>query len=289
MLNLRCLFATDLHGSLGRFMRLFQQIHDTKPDLVFIGGDVLPFTLSSNQQVYEFIKESFLQKIESIRSTLHKDIRFFVILGNDDPRQYEQLFQDAHDTGTIEYIHQKTVRVGSLYVSGYSFIPPTPFQLKDWERYDVSSYVDVGAVSPELGVRTVDVSSHSVRDATIAEDLRSLSENAPVEKTIFLFHAPPYDTHLDRTGLDHKSIDHVPLDVHVGSIAIKRFILEYQPFITLHGHVHESSTLTGFWSQQIGKTFAFNAAYDGPDLAVIEFDTTSPKDATRTIFPLCSK
>ena len=50
-------------------------------------------------------------------------------------------------------------------------------------------------------------------------------------------------------------IDHIPLDVHVGSIAIKRFIEAKQPMLTLHGHVHESTRLTGNWQQHIGNTF----------------------------------
>jgi len=39
-----------------------------------------------------------------------------------------------------------------------------------------------------------------------------------------VLHSPPYDTGLDRAALDGRSVDHAPLDVHVGSIAIRRFI-----------------------------------------------------------------
>ena len=43
------------------------------------------------------------------------------------------------------------------------------------------------------------------------------------------------------------------LDVHVGSIAVKRFIEERQPLLTLHGHVHEAARLTGEWKIRIGR------------------------------------
>jgi len=52
------------------------------------------------------------------------------------------------------------------------------------------------------------------------------------------------------------------LDVHIGSIAIKRFIEDRQPYITLHGHVHESTALTANWKEYIGKTLAMNAAHN---------------------------
>ena len=82
---------------------------------------------------------------------------------------------------------------------------------------------------------------------------------------------------LDRADLDGKKFDHAPLDVHIGSIAIKRFIIKYQPFITLHGHVHESSQLTGEWKQVFNQTLSFSAAYNGEKLAIVNFNTDNPK------------
>ena len=98
-----------------------------------------------------------------------------------------------------------------------------------------------------------------------------------------LFHSPPYQTLLDRAALDGKMIDHVPLDLHVGSIAIKRFIEERQPLITLHGHIHESSRLTGHWHEFIGSTLSVNGAWDGPELSLVSFDPLEPKTISRRI------
>jgi Icc-related predicted phosphoesterase len=78
-------------------------------------------------------------------------------------------------------------------------------------------------------------------------------------------------------------IDHVPLDVHVGSIAIRRFIESCQPLVTLHGHVHESARLTGSWKDRLGRTPIYTAAHDGPELALISFDLEDPEAATREL------
>ena len=166
-----------------------------------------------------------------------------------------------------EYIHGRSVEFGSYSVYGYAYVPPTPFLNKDWERYDISRFVDPGCIPPEEGWHSTDEPKNIIEHATIKKDLELLSAGKDMSKSIFLFHSPPYQTALDRAALDGKMIDHVPLDVHVGSIAVKDFILERQPLITLHGHVHESARITGSWKEQLGKTTAISAAHDGQELA----------------------
>ena len=106
------------------------------------------------------------------------------------------------------------------------------------------------------------------------------------ERSIFLFHAPPYGGNLDRAALDGVIVDHAPLDVHVGSVAIRRFIESYQPRLTLHGHIHESSRLTRHWRERIGRTHCFNGATDDDGLAVIRFDLEDLEAAKREILPI---
>ena len=155
--------------------------------------------------------------------------------------------------------------------------------LKDWERYDVSRFTDPGCISPEKGQRTVEVDPDEIRFGTIAADLERLAGDRDLADAICLFHSPPYRTDLDRAALDGKSVDHVPLDVHVGSIAIQRFIEERQPALTLHGHIHEAPRLTGSWRQKIGRTHAFTAAHDGPELALVRFELDDLENATREL------
>ena len=106
---------------------------------------------------------------------------------------------------------------------------------------------------------------------------------ASLEHAIFLLHAPPHDTALDHAALEGKVVDHVPLDVHVGSIAIRRFIEARQPLLTLHGHVHESARITGQWRERLGRTWMFSAAHDGPELALVSFDPERLETARREL------
>ncbi len=269
------LFVSDLHGDTAKYETLYEVISDENPDGVLLGGDILPHR---SEDMEEFI-ETYISSLFSKLPT-----RAFVILGNDDPRIYETLLIEADEKGYIDYVHKRPRSSGDHWVVGYSYVPPTPFMRKDWERYDVSRFTDVGAISPENGYRTVP--AKGVRFKTIQEDMESLSKLTPPEKTIYLFHSPPYDTALDLTKYAGMMVDHTPVDPHVGSIAIKRFIASKQPMVTLHGHIHESARLTGSWKEKIGSTYALSAAHDGPELAVVSFDSDHPENASRRLYDL---
>lgn len=283
-----CFFATDLHGHVERYEKLFALMEAERPEAVFLGGDLLPglsyYLKQTEPGRVDFVNAYLVPALEQVRQTLGERYPVvFLILGNDDPRSDEPSFVDAAKSGLWQYIHGRQAVFSGFRLYGYACIPPTPFLLKDWERYDVSRYVDPGCVSPEEGRRSVPVDPSGVQWRTIARDLAALVGDGPMERTILLMHTPPYDTPLDRAALDGKKYEHVPLDVHVGSIALRRFIEQRQPLLTLHGHVHESARLTGEWKTRIGRTVCINAAHDGPELALVRFDPESPDKASREL------
>jgi Icc-related predicted phosphoesterase len=278
-----CFFVSDLHGRLDRYRTLFDAVESRRPRALFMGGDLLPHFADPSSPT-DFIQDHLLAELERLRGRLGEAFpRVFVILGNDDGRWNEELLEEASRQGLVSYVHGRRDSIGEWTVYGYSYVPPTPFLLKDWERYDVSRHVDPGCVSPEEGARSVAVALHEVQYTTMWEDLLGLAGSDDPERAVFLFHAPPYDTDLDRAALDGVKIDHVPLDVHVGSIAVRRFIESYQPLLTLHGHVHESARITGSWRTRLGRTVALSAAHDGPELALVRFDLEDPSGATREL------
>ncbi len=118
-----------------------------------------------------------------------------MILGNDDAGSEEDSFIEESRNGLFHYIHQKKVKWHGYSIFGYSFVPPSPFQLKDWEKYDVSRYVDPGCIPPTEGFRTKEP-KEDIEYATIQKDLVALAGNEDLSKAIFLFHSPPYQTHL---------------------------------------------------------------------------------------------
>lgn len=284
----RCLFATDLHGDLDRYSKLLQAIEEGRPSAVFLGGDLLPGFLAEafapRPGYRDFINDVMAPGFERLRDRMGLTYpRVFLILGNDDGRFCESSIVDSGARGLWDYAHSRRFTLDSFSIYGYCYVPPTPFSLKDWERYDVSRYVEPGCVSPEEGTLSVPRSKDKSRYATIQEDLEALTGGDDLDRALFLFHTPPYQTKLDRAALDGKMVDHAPLDVHVGSSSVRRLIEARQPLVTLHGHIHESSRLTGAWKDRIGRTVMFNAAHDGPELALIRFDLEQPDEATRVL------
>jgi len=79
--------------------------------------------------------------------------------------------------------------------------------------------------------------------------------NAP--HTVFVPHAPPHDTKLDRTFFG----------LHVGSHAVRQFIERRQPDVAICGHVHESRG-----TDRIGRTLIVNCGPAGKGCyAVVTF------------------
>jgi hypothetical protein len=75
-------------------------------------------------------------------------------------------------------------------------------------------------------------------------------------RAIFNFHAPPYGSNLDnapKIGADMRYVSGGQALIPVGSHAIREAILEYEPVLSLHGHIHE-----GRGAVKLGKTLAVN-------------------------------
>jgi Icc-related predicted phosphoesterase len=137
----------DLHGQTDRYDNLVSSIVRDRPAAVFLGGDLLPRSAFSALQSghVDFVHEYLVPAFTRTRDALGLDSPdIFLILGNDDPRREEEAFIVAAADGLWHYIHGQKLVLGEFRIYGLAHVPPTPFLLKDWERYDVSRYVPPG-------------------------------------------------------------------------------------------------------------------------------------------------
>jgi len=279
-------FVTDLHGSPEKYAKLFLFLRNQPPRFLFLGGDLLPPFYGSFSGLFpgdqDFIHDFLAEEFRRLKKQLGSRYpAVLMIMGNDDPRFFESALVSAGAPDLWIYLHNRRLDREGFRFYGYNYIPPSPFLLKDWERYDVSRFVDVGSTSPEEGKRTFPVSREEIESSTIQGDLQKLYLPEDPVPSVFLFHVPPYGTSLDRGDLEGRMFDHAPLDEHLGSIAVQRFLEEHQPRLSLHGHVHESSRLTGQWLDRCGRTVCINGAHDGDELALVLLDLENPADAER--------
>jgi hypothetical protein len=265
-------------------------VRDEKPGAVLLGGDLLPHGLDRAWDTAgaggDFVTGFLAPGFGALQDNLGADYpRVFLILGNDDPAHVERELAAGEERGLWEYVHGRRAVWEEWEVRGYNCVPPTPFLLKDWERYDVSRYVDPGCIPPEEGRRTDGRTAREIRWTTIREELAELAGDADQSRTIWLFHTPPHGTGLDLADLGGRRVDHVPLDPEVGSIAVREFIETRQPRLTLHGHIHEAVRTSGRWRVRLGATWALAGAHHGPELPLVRFDPADPAGATRDLLP----
>jgi Icc-related predicted phosphoesterase len=92
----------------------------------------------------------------------------------------------------------------------------------------------------------------------LAEKIGALADQIEdMENAIFNIHVPPFGTGLDNAPELEEGANRVKrggsIMKPVGSTAVRDAILQYQPLLSLHGHIHESRGV-----QRLGKTVVIN-------------------------------
>jgi len=281
---MRLLFSSDLHGNDGQYRRFFSYAKKEKVDAAILGGDLAP---------KEFAIRDFVVRQRAWYSTLTKHFKkyggeVFAMLGNDDVADNLDKFQYVlHHAGGC-YLHRQSYARDDINITGYCCVDITPFPIKDWELHDLRT-LSPNSVKLKRGMvnRTPMLEGLISRagilvpttlppveyaNTTIQEDIRTLSVN---ERTVLVTHAPPAMT----------SLDVILNGGHVGSIAIREFIEEKQPLISLHGHIHETVRVSGKYMERIGRTYSYSCGNSNatPTVAAILVDTNEPGKGSRII------
>jgi Icc-related predicted phosphoesterase len=83
--------------------------------------------------------------------------------------------------------------------------------------------------------------SREYSEEVLARKVRDLAnEVKDTNRCIFNLHVPPFDTYIDEAPELTEDLTVVPESTKpVGSTAVRTCIEEYQPLLSLHGHVHE--------------------------------------------------
>ena len=273
---MKILYTSDLHGRKWLYEELFQLAKGKNVDCLIIGGDLLPSHRENPiKGQRDFLQEFLLDRLRSFNAS-SPSIGTYLMMGNDDWKINMDLLEEA-DGGTLHLLHLKKHAIGNTSLMGYGFVDVTPFANKDWEKWDnstkISSHARLkGFVSTKSGLVEKTLDSDN-RSDTIETDMEKLARDSDPAQTIYVMHASPYDTNLDRTA-----------NGPVGSHAVKGFITKYQPKLTLHGHIHESPYLTGHYSDQIGSTIAINPG-QGDQLHAVVFELEDVMNTiTHTVF-----
>jgi Icc-related predicted phosphoesterase len=271
-------YTSDLHGNKENYQELFELAEQRKAQAIIIGGDMLPihgpFKYSLQEQ-QNFIFSYLEPKIRDFRSRAPQTT-IYAMLGNDDWQASNVHLETLVAKGTLRLLHGEKHELGSGYeLVGYAHVPPTPFTIKDGERRDLQKdVVDqqrcTACVSQGAKIVVVDPEQYFASVMSIEEELERLPKERDPSRTVYVMHSPPFKTNLDRL-FDGR---------WVGSQAIRAFVEKYQPYLTLHGHIHESSEISGTYWDRIGKTICLNPGQSTEELYAVVFEL---EDITATI------
>ncbi len=284
-------YSSDLHGNEVQYKKLVDYAIKTSANSIIIGGDIAPKNIPSE----EFIRkqrEFLLEKLPELLLSFKKQAptnRIFLMLGNDDCAAN----QDAVERSDVFIsIHGRRISLTEDFdIVGYSFVPITPFGIKDWEKYDFSDVPPEyseryelrkksncrldGKKSTSQGWTPFVFTPEMEKQDSIQRDLAQPPFTERAAKTLYVIHTPPDGTYLD---LLHSR-------EHVGSFAVRDFIEREQPYLTLHGHIHETVEVSGEFQDIIGRTICFSSGNHnvGSQLALVVFDLYRPEKAERLI------
>ncbi len=246
---MKILYVTDLHGIKWKYERIFHETKSLKVDIVINGGDMLPFKgnlLHQDKFIIDFLDEYF-SRFELLK------IYFISLLGNDDCIIFDTLFEDICEKYPyITNIAQKKFQIEDYDYEfiGMNWVTDLPFGLKDRARMDNRDFklpkqIGKQYISNSNGWKKIeDWSSYIKTLSTIEDEVNQLIKPDNMKKTIYIIHMPPSNIGLDVCHDGRK----------VGSIAVYEFLKKNQPFLSFHGHIHESPEVSGRWKSSIGKT-----------------------------------
>jgi len=280
---MKVFFATDIHGSEICWRKFLNAAAFYKADLVVLGGDVTgkvmvpivadgghwkvtvrgqAYTLDTQQELEDIQKQirnagsypaivspDELQHLSQEEGAV--DRRFTVEMtqsldrwldmadgklrggeipcilngGNDDIWEIDDIIEQSP---CVSFAEGKVLDLDGFPLVSMGWTNPTP-----WDTFRE-------APEPELAAKIEAVASQ-VPD---------------MERAIFNFHAPPYGTGLDEAP----ALDDTLRPIHggavmkpVGSTAVRDAILNHQPLLSLHGHIHESRGV-----KRMGRTLSIN-------------------------------
>lgn len=261
------LFTADLHGNLSQYQRVLDYARVEQINTVILGGDLTPKNPEQRHVLGQraFLNNYFFPMLKAFIDETGSEV--LVIMGNDDYKaNLSMMHENRQKCGYVMIDENPYCDSAGFVFGGYSYVPYTPFQWKDWEKRDLETETDTSFrpdVRSEGFISCGD--NHKIPysiyenmavdsiEANLAEKFGAINP----DKLVLVCHAPPYDTVCDYTEIKPEGQCR-----HVGSRGVRNFIEKYQPRLTLHGHIHDAAEVSGAFCEKIGKTTVVTVSND---------------------------
>jgi Icc-related predicted phosphoesterase len=253
----RILFSADQHGNIGQYEKILDHALSINARIVLFGGDLTPKDRNRRDPVgqRDFFVHHLFPVLDKFNSASNADIG--LIMGNDDFQSNYDFLLNHQDQHHYQVIDDRPILLNdpATTIAGYAYVPYTHSPKgMDWDRRDLNAHTDLshrddiaefGWFSDGDEKIWGSIWDHMM-DHSIEDDLTDISQQDWFDpgNLILVSHAPPHKTCCDFTRNNQ----------HVGSLALRNFIEQYQPMLTMHGHIHETVNKTGQFKESIGRT-----------------------------------
>lgn len=284
----RIFFATDIHGSEACFKKFMNAGKFYKADALIFGGDLTGKTIipivEDPKGVFtcKFLGESLTVKGERERDNLIQKIRsvgsYFYIMDRSESEELsrnqekvKELFTRLIEDSVREWMKLADERLKDTGIKCYitpgndddACIDPILNESESVVNPDgkvISILEDIEMISLGNSNITPWRCPRDITEEELSRKINSLvTEVSNLEKSIFNIHVPPYGTGIDSAPeLDENLKPKLEPGGEVkmastGSTAVREAILNCQPLLGIHGHIHESK---GFF--KLGRTLCIN-------------------------------
>src|SRR3989338_1860379 len=202
---LKIIYSADLHGNEEFYKRLLKKAEDENAGAVVIGGDLCGRegnTVDEKIKNQKLFLENFMIPLFRDFKSKNKNKEIFLIMGNDDFRVNLTILEKADKNNILKQIHNKSIKLNKNFnISGYSFVNPTPFRLKDWEKPDFENVKNLLFLNiPEnhevifdndkipMQLFNEEIRSIEKENGTIQEDLTKLKKLSNPKKIFYVIH-----------------------------------------------------------------------------------------------------
>ena len=259
---MRFIYTSDIHGDTNKFELLINLCKDNNIEYIVFGGDLFSKERGDRIQIQKDFIDSYLV---SYFERLNKlNIKVIFIMGNDD-----LVIPSKHFINKIEKypnmydINRKEVVIDDISFIGLNVVLDAPFRIKDNVVTEKNQEMPV-QLSEEIYIdncnKIISVKEWEEYRKTklpfMEDELESLPKPS-CDKVIYVLHDPPYGVGLDVCNNGFEA----------GSNAIYKFIKNSNAYLSLHGHIHESYSITNTWKVKIGNTTSIQmgqSMLDGP-------------------------
>ena len=212
-------FTSDLHGQGELYEQVLTLAAERKPEAVLLGGDLAPHgTGPAGVRYQRLFLEGFLAEFARRLREAVPGVELLLLMGNDDWAANHDVLE-RFDGELWRSLHGRAIQVRGTWVAGSSWVPITPFAIKDWERWEdgaeeaparLNGWLSGGEALREFRF------DPEQRTPTIADGLSELAALSPSGATLYVLHSPPRDT----------ACDVMSTRQHVGSRAIRALCRE---------------------------------------------------------------